>query len=22
MTDDNFIRNLENCIQFGNPVLI
>jgi dynein heavy chain len=22
LTDDNFIRNLENCIQFGTPVLI
>ena len=22
MSDDNFIRNIENCIQFGTPVLI
>jgi dynein heavy chain len=20
--EDNFLRNLENCIQFGTPVLI
>lgn len=22
LTEDNFVRNLENCIQFGTPVLI
>lgn len=22
LTDDNFLRTLENCIQFGKPVLL
>ena len=22
LTDDNFLRALENCIQFGKPVLL